>query len=91
MAKRILAIILAAVMVFAFAACANTDAPTDAEGGETTGMAPIAKEDLKVGFVYIGDIHDGGYTQAHDKGRLALEAEGIEIPFNQLDVHVKNN
>ena len=33
MAKRILAIILAAVMVFAFAACANTDAPADAEGG----------------------------------------------------------
>ena len=55
MAKRLLAIILAAVMVFAFAACANTDTTTDAEGGETSGMAPIAKEDLKVGFVYIGD------------------------------------
>ena len=34
-----------------------------------------------VGFVYIGDINDGGYTQAHDAGRLALEAEGITCAY----------
>ena len=28
---------------------------------------------LKVGFVYVGPINDGGWTQAHDKGRLELE------------------
>ena len=50
MAKKLLAIILAAVMVFAFAACtAPTEAPE--AGGESEGLAPIAKEDVKVGFV----------------------------------------
>ncbi|MDR1324957.1 MAG: BMP family ABC transporter substrate-binding protein [Treponema sp.] len=36
---------------------------------------------LKVGFVYIGTINDEGYTQAHDKGRLAVEALGVETAY----------
>ena len=32
-------------------------------------------EPLKVGFVYVGPIGDGGWTYEHDKGRLAVEAE----------------
>lgn len=28
-------------------------------------------EPLKVGFVYVGPINDNGWTQAHDRGRLA--------------------
>lgn len=85
MSKRILAILLAAVMVFAFAACDTAnDAPDAGDAqGENTAMPAIAKEDLKVGFVYIGDINDGGYTQAHDKGRLALEAMGIECLYKE--------
>ena len=39
------------------------------------------KENLRVGFVYIGSIHDEGYTQAHDKGRLGLEKMGIKCDF----------
>jgi basic membrane protein A len=39
------------------------------------------KDNLKVGFVYIGSIHDEGYTQAHDKGRLALNAMGISTAY----------
>ena len=35
-----------------------------------------AKSDVVAGFVYIGKINDGGYTQAHDAGRLAVEAMG---------------
>nr|MDD6335099.1 BMP family ABC transporter substrate-binding protein [bacterium] len=30
------------------------------------------KSDLKVGFVYIGPVDDGGYTQAHNNGRLEM-------------------
>ncbi|MCM8711803.1 BMP family ABC transporter substrate-binding protein [Clostridium sp. SYSU_GA19001] len=30
---------------------------------------------LKVGFIYVGPIGDGGYTYAHDQGRLYLENE----------------
>ncbi|MCL4439999.1 MAG: ACT domain-containing protein, partial [Firmicutes bacterium] len=32
-------------------------------------------EPLKIGFVYIGSINDGGYTQAHDEGRKYLEQQ----------------
>ncbi len=54
----------------------NPSAPDSAEpaGG-------ISKDDLKVGFVYIGTINDEGYTQAHDQGRLALEEMGIECAY----------
>src|SRR5574344_1201439 len=42
----------------------------------TTG--DLTKDNMKVGFVYIGSINDEGYTQAHDKGRLAIESMGIK-------------
>jgi basic membrane protein A and related proteins len=29
----------------------------------------------KVGFIYVGPIGDGGYTYAHNEGRLFLEKE----------------
>ncbi|MDO5648689.1 BMP family ABC transporter substrate-binding protein [Paracoccus sp. (in: a-proteobacteria)] len=38
--------------------------------------APVmADEPLKVGFIYVGPIGDGGWTYQHDQGRLAIEAE----------------
>jgi basic membrane protein A len=46
----------------------------------TSGGTPPA-DTIKVGFVYIGTIHDEGYTQAHDKGRLAIEALGIKTAY----------
>jgi basic membrane protein A len=33
------------------------------------------KKDVKVGFIYIGQPGDMGYTYAHDQGRLYLEKE----------------
>ncbi len=44
-------------------------------------LAPIAKEDLKVAFLYVGTIGDLGYSYAHDQGRLALDAMGIETTY----------
>ena len=51
----------------------------DSEQGQSE--AALGKDSIKVGFVYIGSIHDDGYTQAHDKGRLALEAMGIDCLY----------
>ena len=31
--------------------------------------APKAAEKLKVAFVYVGPVGDGGWTHAHDQGR----------------------
>ena len=61
--KKVLLILLALIMVFSFAACGGGE--TVEEGGET----PV----LKVGFIYIGVINDGGYTQAHHEGTMAME------------------
>ncbi len=33
----------------------------------------FAEDPLKVGFVYVGPIGDGGWTFQHDQGRLAVE------------------
>jgi simple sugar transport system substrate-binding protein len=41
-------------------------------GLATTAMA---QDKLKVGFVYVGPVGDGGWTYEHDKGRQAVEAE----------------
>ena len=32
-----------------------------------------ADEPLKVAFVYLGPVGDGGWTYQHDLGRIALE------------------
>ncbi len=39
--------------------------------------APARAQDapLKVGFIYVGPVGDGGWTYQHDQGRLAVEAE----------------
>ncbi len=83
MSKKIFISLLALLMVFAFisgcggAADNGADTQTPAEG-----LQAIAKEDIKVGFVYIGPIGDEGYTYAHNQGRLALENTlGVETVY----------
>ncbi len=48
------------------AAPALVAAPTEAP-------APAAAEPLKIAFVYIGPVGDGGWTFAHDNARLELQ------------------
>ena len=67
--KKVLIALLALVMVFGLAACGgngngNGDAgdPGLPDGGE-----------VWVGFIYIGTATDGGFTQAHDNGRIMME------------------
>ena len=68
MKKKLLAAVLAAACLFS--GCSGTK---DKSGdGENT---------VKAGFVYIGKIDDGGYTQAHDQGRLAIEKMGVETAY----------
>ncbi|MDR2952269.1 MAG: BMP family ABC transporter substrate-binding protein [Treponema sp.] len=70
--KRTITLILAlALATGAFAA--------GSQGGKS-GVKPN-KDNLKVGFIYIGSIHDEGYTQAHDKGRLELEKMGVKCAY----------
>lgn len=72
--KKTLAIVLAAaVLVSGVFAGGKKDA--------TANNGKLTKDTVKVGFVYIGSINDEGYTQAHDKGRLAIEAMGIKTAY----------
>ena len=53
--KKIVALLLALVMVFALAACGSSSAPaaTQAPAAEAPAEAPAA--DLKVGFIFLHD------------------------------------
>ena len=70
--KLALALVTVFVLSLAFTGCAPKVKPS------TTGTTPTptaATEPLKVGFIYVGPIGDGGYTYAHDQGRLLVEKE----------------
>ena len=50
------------------------------------GSAALAA-DVKVGFVYVGPIGDGGWTYEHDKGRLAVEeafGDRVETLYQEM-------
>lgn len=87
--KKLLALMLAVVMLSAaiLTGCgadktadtsvASTDssaASTSAAEGSAASESNAVKS-VKAGFIYIGPIGDGGYTYAHDQGRLFLEKE----------------
>ncbi len=47
-------------------------------------LAPVAKEDLKVGVIHIGDPADGaGYTFAHDQGIVEMQ-QAVGLSDNQI-------
>ncbi len=88
--KKFLSVLLAGLMLctVALTGCTGTPAETgdetvvdNAEETEAP-VAGIAKEDLKVAFLYVGPIGDLGYSYAHDQGRIALEnALGIKAHY----------
>jgi len=69
--KKVMIVLFAAILVLS--ACA----------GKKDTAGPPTKDNIKVGFVYISSIYDEGYTQAHDKGRLALQDMGIECLYRE--------
>ena len=81
--KKILALILALVMVLSFAACGN-DEPAN-EGGENAGTEgeTLTAENIKIGFVHVSDPSDMGYTYNHDLGTWKM-AENLGISEDQI-------
>ena len=75
--KKVLAILLALMLVFSFVACGGDDngggGDANAEGDAWEAAA------LKVGFIFIGPINDRGFTQSMYEGAVrAQEAfEGV--------------
>ena len=80
--KQVMALLLAASMMFAFSACG------DKKAQEKNGDAPKAK-DVKVGVIHIGNPADGsGYTYAHDLGIQAMQKE---LKLTDSQIVRKNN
>ncbi|WP_028603572.1 BMP family ABC transporter substrate-binding protein [Ottowia thiooxydans] len=74
------AVALSALAAAALAACGKKEeAPAAAapapEPAVASAPAPAKPEPLKIGFVYVGPVGDGGWTFAHDNARKALEKE----------------
>ena len=76
--KKLLALILALVMVLSFAACGENPAESDNENGET-----LTAENIKIGFVHVSDPSDMGYTYNHDLGTWKM-AENLGISEDQI-------
>ncbi|MDO4581926.1 MAG: BMP family ABC transporter substrate-binding protein [Bacillota bacterium] len=78
--KKLLVVLLALALVFAFAACAAEEAPveeTPVEGGEEAAEG-LTAETIKVGHIHINDEAEQGYSTAHINGvTAACEALGI--------------
>ena len=94
MGKKILALLLAGAALLAVTACgpsASNAAAESASAGESSSQAAseeapaegagIPADQIKVGFVYSSAHNDEGYSQAHDIGRQAVEAMGIETAY----------
>ena len=75
MKKRILALLLACVMVLGLAACSSSDDKQSETDGKT----------IKVGLICIGDENDQGYTYNFIRGKEAatetLAAKGINVEW----------
>ena len=83
--KKLLAILLSAVMVLSLVACGQKEEPAPAPAPEAgQEKAPTAKT-VKVGLICIGDENDQGYTYNFIRGKEAateaLAADGIEVEW----------
>ncbi len=66
--RSLLAIVLVAVLTLGVAACGGDDDTTSSSdgGGSSSGVT-------KAAWVFVGPKNDGGWSQAHNEGRLAVE------------------
>ena len=90
--KKVIALLLCVAMVFAMGACAKPAGDEPSQGTESNkpsesadNEGTLAKEDLKIGLIYIGDPSDMGYTHAHENGRLYMK-EKLGLSDDQMIV-----
>lgn len=80
--KRLLALLLALTLVMAMTGCGKSTSE-DTYSTTTEGTSKD-NSDFIVGFIYVGPIGDGGYTFAHDQGRLYLEDQlGVKTIYKE--------
>ena len=86
MNKRILSAAVAATLALGLTACgggSDKPAASDAPANSSAPSAGIAKEDLKIGFVHIGDESDMGYTYNMVQGAKEMQ-KNLGISDDQI-------
>ena len=92
MKKKILGALLSIAMIGTlFTGCRQQQGEVEKEASKKesadkggSGFEPVAKEDLKVGVIHIGDPADGsGYSYAHDLGIVEMQKE-LGLEDNQI-------
>ncbi|PKM49603.1 MAG: BMP family ABC transporter substrate-binding protein [Firmicutes bacterium HGW-Firmicutes-7] len=85
--KKLISLLLALTLVVALAGCGKTpetEVPNNETPNNETPEVNEAAKDMIVGFIYVGPIGDGGYTYAHDQGRLYLEEQlGVKTIYKE--------
>ncbi len=73
--RTVVFILILALTASVLAGCGN---------GSVEKPASNVENNLKVGFIYVGPIGDGGWSFAHNEGRLYLEKElGVETIYRE--------
>lgn len=83
---KALALLMALAMVFALAACSggDTDTPSGSNAASGSAFAAVAKDQVKVGVIHIGNPNDtAGYTYAHDQGIKNMQSQ-LGLADNQI-------
>ena len=72
LSKKILTVVFTLVLAVALAGCGGQEKPKAAEEGKKDAAAT---DKLKVAYIYVGPVGDGGWSYAHDLGRQYMEKE----------------
>ena len=81
--RRLLPLALVAVLALLSAGCGGDDSGDDSGTGNGSGGDDV----VTAGFIYIGPINDGGWTQAHEAGR----ADAAETLGDTAELTYKEN
>jgi len=78
--KRIISFVFMLVFVVALVGCGGEKPKAQEDKKE-----PAAKEKLKVAFIYVGPVGDGGWSYAHDQGRKYLEQQMPDVETSYIE------
>lgn len=91
--KKLFSLILSLLLIVSLTACGNevsSEQPqSETPASESAALPAIAKEDIKVAVIHIGNPADGsGYTYAHDQGIVGMQQK---LGLDNSQIIRKNN